>query len=244
MCKEEIRPDRTTLDDASDPVDEVLPEAGDDVVEPPPKSAVEEPAAREDEATASRTDALAEEVRQDLQALRELFEQKIARNQNQWKMFDALHNEMKGYKERFLVDALQKPIVRQLIMLYDSVVFLESQFDGILDGQGPDPNAEMSQFRKNLENVRLELEEVLFCMDVTPYEERLERLDRRLHRTLARQATDDPDEDRKVARVHKIGFYWQGKVFRPEEVTIFRYQPVAKVPRAPRPFLRPPDKAR
>lgn len=225
MRKEEVRPDQTTPDDASDPFDDLPPEAGDDGVEPPPKRAAEEPSAREDDTTASRSDALAEEVRQDLLALRELFEQKIARNQNQWKMFDAIHNEMKGYKERFLVDALQKPIVRQLIMLYDSFVFLESQFDGILDGKGQDRTDEMSQFGKNLEIVRVELEEVLFCMDVTPYEERLEMLDRKLHRTLARQSTDDPDKDRKVAQVHKIGFYWQGKVFRPEEVTIFRYTP-------------------
>ena len=41
-------------------------------------------------------------------------------------------------------------------------------------------------------------------MDVTLYEERLEVLDRKLHKTLGTQPTDDPDQDRQVAQVHKF----------------------------------------
>ena len=203
MCKEDMQPD-----------------------ELPPAGHAEEPAAPEDKPTGSETDGLAlAEVNESLLALRSLFEQKIARDRSQHKMFDALHDEMQGYKEGFLLEALHKPVIRQLITLHDSFGLLESQLDGILDGKKGNGADELAQFRNNLGNVRLELEEVLSCMDVTLYEERLEVLDRKLHKTLGTQPTDDPDQDRQVAQVHKFGFYWKGKVFRPEEVTIFRYRP-------------------
>ncbi|MDE0019363.1 MAG: nucleotide exchange factor GrpE [Candidatus Poribacteria bacterium] len=83
----------------------------------------------------------------------------------------------------------------------------------------------LSDFRNNMENVRIELEEVLYRMDVEPYEEHPEKLDRKLHKTLKTIPTDDPDQDENVAAVHKTGFYWRDAVFRPEEVTILRYTP-------------------
>jgi molecular chaperone GrpE (heat shock protein) len=88
----------------------------------------------------------------------------------------------------------------------------------------------LSQFQANLENVRFELEEVLYRMDVIPNEEHPEKLDRKLHKTLNTILTDDPDKDRGVAEIHKTGFYWREKVFRPEEITIFRYTPSAGEP--------------
>ena len=85
----------------------------------------------------------------------------------------------------------------------------------------------LSDFRNNMENVRLELEEVLYRIDVEPYAERLKKLDRKLHKTIKTIPTDDPDQNENVAEVHKIGFCWREKVFRPEEVTILRYTPPA-----------------
>ena len=166
-------------------------------------------------------------IHQTLAALEALFEKQISRNQNQIKMFDALYREMKDYKEDFLLEALHKPIIKDLLSVYDSFVLLEAQLEGMLSAAKrirPKAMAEqLTQFRQNLENARFELEEVLYRMDVTPYEEHPETLDRQLHKTLKVIPAETPAQDWKVAEVHKIGFSWRGKVFRPEEVTIFRY---------------------
>ena len=167
-------------------------------------------------------DSLAE-VNQSLSKLGQLFEEQIARNQNQSKMFDATYREMKEYKENAILEALHKPIIHYLIGLYDNFRLVESQLNAILNSTEIRSD-DLSQFQNNLKNVGWELEEVLFRLDVSPYEERLETLDRKLHKTLATKPADTPEDDRKVAEVHKIGFYWRDKVFRPEEVTIFRYQ--------------------
>ena len=193
----------------------------------------DEPAALQSDSLAEVNQHLAElrqlqigslaEVNQSLSKLGQLFEEQIARNQNQSKMFDATYREMKEYKENAILEALHKPIIHYLIGLYDNFRLVESQLNAILNSTEIRPD-DLSQFQNNLKNVGWELEEVLFRLDVSPYEERLETLDRKLHKTLATKPADTPEDDRKVAEVHKIGFYWRDKVFRPEEVTVFRYQ--------------------
>ena len=202
---------------------------------------------------ASQTDPatpeVLETVNQSLLALQELFEKQIARNQNQNQMFDAVYREMKDYRENVLLEAFHKPIIHNLIRFYDNFVEIESQLDGIMETfesaetqsgstsgglfnkkRPEEPSdvltkskEELSQFQSNLKNAFYELEEVLYRLDVTPNEEHPEKLDRALHKTFKAIPTDDPDKDRDIAEIHKIGFYWREKVFRPEEVTIFRY---------------------
>ena len=192
-------------------------------------------------------------VNQRLATLQELFEKQITRNQNQKQMFDAIYSEMKDYKENVLLEAFHKPIIHNLIQFYDHFVEVESQLnriskpfetfetwsnsvsDGLFKKIRPAELAdelldfrrklkeELSQFWTNLKNLHFALEEVLYRLDVTPYEEHPTKLDRKLHKTLDTIPTDDPDKDQEVAAIHKIGFYWREKVFRPEEVTIFRY---------------------
>ena len=198
-------------------------------------------------------------VNQRLSTLQELFEKQIARNQNQKQMFDAIYGEMKDYKENVLLEAFHKQVINNLIQFYDNLASVESQLDRITEPfeafeAGSDSisdgmfkkirpqeladelsafqrqlKEELPRFRMSLENLRFELEEVLYRMDVIPYEEHPKKLDRKLHRTLDTKPTDNPNEDRDVAEIHKIGFYWREKVFRPEEVTIFRYtQPASE----------------
>jgi hypothetical protein len=45
------------------------------------------------------------------------------------KLFDALHTELKGYKDNFLFEALQKPFIRELLPLFDDLSSLHSQMD-------------------------------------------------------------------------------------------------------------------
>ena len=163
-------------------------------------------------------------VTQSLTELLQIFEKHISGNQNQLEMFDKMYTEMKDYKESFLLEVLHKPVIHNLIQLYDSFLSLESQLTCIIDENNDNTLLnELVQYNSNLQNFRFELEEVLYRMDVTPYKDSPDILDRQLHKTRKVISTDDPNLDQKVAEVHKIGFYWREKVFRPEDVTIYRY---------------------
>lgn len=170
-----------------------------------------------------QTNTLAE-ITQSLAVLLEIFEKHISGNQNHVQMFDKMYTEMKDYKESFLLEVLHKPVIHNLIQLYDSFVSLESQLTNLLDENNDNTlSNELGQYSRNLQNFRFELEEVLYRMDVSPYKDSPDTLDRQLHKTRKVISTDDPNLDQKVAEVHKIGFYWREKVFRPEDVTIYRY---------------------
>ena len=95
---------------------------------------------------------------------------------------------------------------------YDNFKQLESQLNGLLNGTEDTRSDDLSQFQKNVENTRFELEEVLYRLDVTPYEECLETLDRKLHKTIGTKPADTPEQDGKVAEVHKTGFHWEDRV--------------------------------
>ena len=172
------------------------------------------------------------QVQQCLSALRDLFEEQITRNKNHQEAFDKLYREMEGYKESFLLDAIHKPMVHNLIRLYDSFLRLESELQSICDSE---TGHQLMQFSRNMENFRFELTEVLARMDAESYEdhldvparERLRTLDRKLHKPVEVEPTPDPSQHNMVVSVHKHGFYWRGKVFRPEEVKIFRHTPPA-----------------
>ena len=238
-------------------------------------------------------------VNQNLVTLREQFDRHIARNKTQQEMFDKFYQEMEANKEDALFEAFQKPVINNLIQLYDHFVEVEDQlevicktseidetqnvdndntqntdnddpksleewftwYDSLKEGaqkksmkftngllpivkllkvvpkdKQPHSQKDLLQFQKNLNFVRLELEEVLYRMNVTPNDEHPEELDLKLHKTVDTEDTDDEKQDKHVSEIRKIGFYWtkkekqdqeQKQVIRREEVVIYRYQPSA-----------------
>ena len=171
--------------------------------------------------------------------LREHFDEHIGRSDLQRKAFDALYTELQGYKESFLLNKLHKPVIRNLVRLYDSFGKLEEALPPAGDRTaGPSVEAfaaDVGDFVRNMENFRVELTEVLARLDVETYDdrhdamesERMTTLDRKLHRPVSVVPTADPARHNEVIRVHKQGFYWQDRVFRPAEVTILQHKPSA-----------------
>ena len=170
-----------------------------------------------------------------LHEIRELLDTHIARNDMQRKAFDTLHDELQQYKKSFLLNELQRPVIRNLIQLYDHMVEIEQR----LPTCGPRKTGptvpefvdRLDEFVQNFTNLRYELTEVLARLEVETYEDRhdalqqehLKTLDRNLHRPVAVEPTTDFKRQNQVVQVHKAGFYWREKVIRPEEVTILRH---------------------
>ena len=185
-------------------------------------------------AGAAATDELLQAVR----GLRERFDDEIAGNDLQRNAFDALHAELQGYRESFL-NELHKPVIQNLVRLYDSFLRLEETLPAA-GGRQAGPSVEefsgrLGDFIHNMKNFRVELTEVLARLDVETYEdrhgvdetERLRKLDRKLHRPVKVETTPEADRNNEVLQVHKRGFYWRGRVLRPADVTILRHQPAA-----------------
>ncbi len=157
----------------------------------------------------------------DLQAV---LEQKSGLNQ---RMFDAMHEELKGYKDSFLLETVHRPVIRDLISLYDEVSEIHRQMQAVgaeVSGVGGVVSEHLidrfSTMDMNLEHNCEFIMEVLARLEVTPLPDGLGKLDKRTQRAVAIEITGDAGEDSDIVRSVKRGFLWKGRIFRPEEVVM------------------------
>jgi molecular chaperone GrpE (heat shock protein) len=166
-----------------------------------------------------------------------------ARNTVSRNMFSALHEELKGYKDGFLLQTVHRPIIRDLITLYDDISELHRQLTGI----GPESshsskgksevNAIMKRVNQVTTNMANNMEfilEVLARLEVTVMPPGPEKLDKLTQKAVNLEPAKSPEEDGTIIRSVRRGFLWKDAVFRPEEVVIKRWKdsPAADAPSA------------
>lgn len=148
-------------------------------------------------------------------------------------MFEALHSELKSYKDTFLLEAVLRPVIRDMISLFDDISEIHRQLSLALSTQeqrgGLAAGALMffetvAAPAKQLEHNRDAILEVLERLDVTLLPSVPGKLDKLAQRAVAVELTEDPAEDHDVVKITKRGFLWKDRVIRAEEVVIKRLQ--------------------
>jgi len=163
-----------------------------------------------------------------IESLRSLLEQKSGVNQ---RMFAALHEELKGYKDGFLLESVHKPIIRDLISLYDDLFAIHGQMQATVVDAAKTPGVVGAALLERLKTMDMNIEhncefliEVLARLEVTPLPVGTGKLDMVLQRALGVEIAEDPDEDGDIVRILKRGFMWKGRVFRAEEVVMKKWK--------------------
>ena len=137
------------------------------------------------------------------------------------RLFDSLHEELLKYRDNFLHESLQKPFIHDLIHLFDDLSSLAQQLRTSAEEQKK--RGHVAQWRDNLENAIHSLVEILHRFEVKEIEPR-ENVDRAVHRVVNYEPADFPEEDGHIVMRVKRGFFWRGKLIRPEEVIAKRYE--------------------
>ncbi len=141
------------------------------------------------------------------------------------KLFDALHTELKGYKDGFLFEALQKPFVRDLLALFDDLCGLFSQIEA-RQAVASTENGEaafLTNLAQNFDNTRHGLLETFERLDVERQEtDAGEPVDKRVHRILGFEPAPEATQGGCVPRSLRPGFVWRGRTVRPEEIVAWR----------------------
>jgi len=154
------------------------------------------------------------------------------------KLFDALHEELRGYKDNFLLEILQKPIISDLIMLYDDLSDMHRRLELFMQESGQGESGEKNsspenEFLKNLgmslNNTTSLLIEVLTRLDVHRGEPSTGMLDKLKHRAVAVSEAGTADEDGEIIQSIKPSFIWRQRIIRPEEVIIKRWSGNARL---------------
>jgi len=148
-------------------------------------------------------------------------------------MFEALHAELKTYKDAFLLEAVLRPVIRDLISLYDTISEIHRQLAlalstheqrGNLSGGALVLFENVAAPANQLEHNRDSILEVLERLDVTIAPLGTGKLDKQSQRAVSLEFTEDPDQDHDVVKVIKRGFLWKDRVIRAEEVVIKKWK--------------------
>lgn len=161
--------------------------------------------------------------------LRTIIDARGAVSQN---MFAALHEELKGYKDGFLLDSVHRPIIRDLISLYDDNVEIQRQVSAAIAEAlraklctgGLELTERLRTIEVNLEHNLGFITEVLNRLEVALMPSHQGKLDKQTQRAVAVELAEDPDEDTMVVRSVKRGFLWKDRLFRAEEVVIKKWK--------------------
>lgn len=163
-----------------------------------------------------------------VQSLQSIVDQKSGLNQ---RMFDALHEELKGYKDGFLLESVHKPIIRDLITIYDDLDKIHHQMqDAVADAArlpaevGTKLLQRLKTMDTNIEHNSEFIVEVLARLEVSMLPIGSGKLDKQTQRAVAVEIAEDPDEDADIIRVVKRGFLWKERVLRAEEVVIKKWK--------------------
>jgi molecular chaperone GrpE (heat shock protein) len=142
-------------------------------------------------------------------------------------MFDALHGELKRYKDDFLLESIIRPVVRDLISLYDDARELHRQ---LCHGRAGLPTEKVTReltilktLEDNLEHHIQYMLEVLERLEVRLLPQQMGKLDKRNQRVVAREPAPKEDDDLVVIRSVRPAFAWRNRLFRPEEVVIMKW---------------------
>lgn len=134
------------------------------------------------------------------------------------KLFDSLHDELIKYRDNFLHESLQKPFIRDLVVLYDDLSTVAGQISSAADEKG----GVVAQWRDNLENGIHSLVEILHRLEVNEIESK-EMVDRAIHKVVSYEPADFAEDDGRIVMRVKRGFMWRDRVLRPEEVVAKRF---------------------
>ncbi len=135
------------------------------------------------------------------------------------RLFDSLHDELLAYRDNFLHESLQKPFIHDLVILFDDLTSLSDQLQ---NAAAQDTRGNVSQWRDNLENTIHSLVEILHRFEVKEIEPK-ENVDRAFHRVVSYEPADYAEEDGRIVMRVRRGFFWRGKLIRPEEVIAKRF---------------------
>jgi molecular chaperone GrpE (heat shock protein) len=173
-----------------------------------------------------RFEALEETVGHELRPVHvEKIEQQLAEIRDNervnQKLFDTLHQELISYRDNFVREALQKPFIRDLLVLFDDLSGIAAQFEQAASGK--EGRRQDVQARDNLNNAVHFLLEILHRLEVNEIAPK-DTIDRSLHRIIGFEAAESPEEDGQVVKRTKRGFTWHDRVLRHEEVIAKRFQ--------------------
>jgi molecular chaperone GrpE (heat shock protein) len=158
-------------------------------------------------------------IRSRMDSLQKDFESKIKYDQHKEKIIDELHRELQDYRGNMVKKTLQAMIM-DVIKVADDIRKFTKHYCH-LDEEDRNPD----KLLKYLETIPQDLEDVLNWQDVRSYScDSTSAADPRRQRSVKKISTTSREKDKSVAESLHPGYEWEGRVIRPEKISVYVYQ--------------------
>ncbi len=150
-----------------------------------------------------------------LEALRSWCESYVGSNQSKDETIGRMQKRLEEY-ERGMLRSLKEPMLRDLMLLYDSLdKLLSKSKNGVLA---------TAEFARELELLRAELLEVFSTQNMEPITIAGEpRYQPELQKVVQIESAENAEENQLITRVVREGFVWEGRVLRKQEVAVKKW---------------------
>jgi molecular chaperone GrpE (heat shock protein) len=165
-----------------------------------------------------------EEIQQQLDRLHEEFQGKLKYDAHKDKIIDHLHQELQEYKNDIVKKHVQSLITDLIKVIDDARKFAEHY-------RTKEPSsADMTKLLDFLDNIPSDLEDILHWQGIKAFTGSGSAFDPCRQRVLKKIETQDRSKDKTVAESLRPGYEWDGKVVRPEMVSVYFYTEAAIEP--------------
>lgn len=211
--------DLAETDDLTETGDAAAPQTGrshDPDASGPPGAGQRDPAAETDRTSDDLLESI-QEIRTELSGLAQDFDTKLKYDAHKNKVIDELHQSLQDYRDGLLKKYLKR-IITDVIKIVDDVRKLTGHYRE--QPFSEENNAKLIQY---LEDIAHDLEDTFAWEGVVSFNTESDLLDPVRQRVVNKIGTADAAKDKMIAERLRPGYEWDGKVIRPEIVSIYIY---------------------
>jgi molecular chaperone GrpE (heat shock protein) len=166
--------------------------------------------------------AALEDVNQQIAQLSQAFETKLKYDGHKNKVIDELHQELQEYRDG-LVKKYIHSMVTDVIKIIDDIRKFKAYYE-----PGPITEQTAARLLEFLEEIAGDLEDLFTWQGITAFTCGVTHFDNTRQRVVKKVETSDPTLDKTIAESMRPGYEWDGKILRPELVTVYVYDSSGK----------------
>jgi len=159
-----------------------------------------------------------EAIKLQMEDLAQAFDTKLKYDEHKNKIIDELHQSLQQHREGLLKKYLHR-IVMDVIKIVDDMRKLTAHYN-----QQPDGDETSVKLLNYIENIASDLEDMFSWEGVMPFTCDGDVVDPARQRILNKVPTADLEKDKTIAERLRPGYEWDGKIIRPEMVSVYIYQ--------------------
>ena len=176
-----------------------------------------EDAGNDDNRQPEPENAALEAVNRRIAQLSEAFETKLKYDAHKNKVIDELHGELQEYRDG-LVKKYIHSMVTDVIKIIDDIRKFKAYYE-----PGPITEQTAARLLEFLEEIAGDLEDLFTWQGITAFTCGVTHFDNTRQRVVKKVETSDPTMDKTIAETMRPGYEWDGKILRPELVTVYVY---------------------